>query len=119
MGYGSGIAMGCGVGHRCGLDPMLLWLWRRPVAAALIRPLAWELPYAEGSALKKKTKKPKQTNIVIKNCFLDFSLFIVLHLIAIQMPYMSEVYRRKRNYMTCSGSDNSGFKSRLYRELVL
>ena len=25
-------------------DPVLLWLWRRPAAAALIGPLAWELP---------------------------------------------------------------------------
>ena len=50
---GSSIAMRCCVGHRCGLDPMLLWLWRRPAAAALIRPLAWELPYAADAALKK------------------------------------------------------------------
>ena len=27
-------------------DPVLLWLWGRPAAAALIRPLAWELPHA-------------------------------------------------------------------------
>ena len=26
--------MGCGVGHRCGSDPELLWLWRRPAAVA-------------------------------------------------------------------------------------
>ena len=32
----------------------LLWLWRRLTAAALIQPLAWELPYAAGVALKKK-----------------------------------------------------------------
>ena len=35
-------------------DPMLLWLWYRLAAAALIQPLAWELPYAAGVALKKK-----------------------------------------------------------------
>ena len=34
--------------------PALLWLWYRPAAAALIRPLAWELPYATGVALKGK-----------------------------------------------------------------
>ena len=28
----------------------LVWLWRRLVAAALIRPLAWEHPYAAGAA---------------------------------------------------------------------
>ena len=32
-------------------DPVLLWLWCRPVAAAPIRPLAWELPYAVNAAL--------------------------------------------------------------------
>ena len=30
-------AMSCGVGHRRGLDPALLWLWRRPAAVAPIR----------------------------------------------------------------------------------
>ena len=53
--------MSCGVGHRHGLDPTLLWLWRRPVATAVIKPLAWEPPYAAGAALQrtKKTKKKK------------------------------------------------------------
>ena len=37
---------------------MLLWLWCRPAAAALIRPLAWEPPYARDVALKRqKTEK--------------------------------------------------------------
>ena len=45
--------MGCGVGHRCGLDPVLLWLWYRSAAVALIGPLAWEPPCAVGTALKK------------------------------------------------------------------
>ena len=43
----------CGVGPRCSLDPVLLWLWCRPVAADPIQPLDWELPYAIGAALKK------------------------------------------------------------------
>ena len=34
---GSGIAMSCGVGHRGGLDPRLLWLWCRLAAAAGIQ----------------------------------------------------------------------------------
>ena len=49
--------MSCGVGCRHGSDPMLLWLWRRLMAIALIRPLAWELPNAVGVALKKDKKK--------------------------------------------------------------
>ena len=49
--------MSCGAGHRCGLDPALLWLWHRPAAVALIRPLAWEPPHAVGVGLKSKKKK--------------------------------------------------------------
>ena len=52
--------MSCGVGLGCSFDPTLLWLWCRPVAAALIQPLAWELPHATSVALKKQ-KKPKKT----------------------------------------------------------
>ena len=29
------------LGHRYGLDPLLLWLWYRPVAAALFLSLDW------------------------------------------------------------------------------
>ena len=50
---------------------MLLWLWQRPAAAALIRPLAWEPPHA-GVALKRtkdktktKTKRNKQKNLAV------------------------------------------------------
>jgi len=55
--------MSCGVGCRHSSDPALLWLWCRPVAAALIGPLAWEPPYAVGVALEKaKRQTNKQTN---------------------------------------------------------
>ena len=47
--------MSCGVGHRGSSDLALLWLWHRPAATALIRPLAWEPPYATGVALKGQT----------------------------------------------------------------
>ena len=36
--------------------PALLWLWCRLAVTALIRPLAWEPPYAEGAALEKRQK---------------------------------------------------------------
>ena len=49
--------MSCGVGRRCGSDPMWRRLWRRPEAAGLIRPLAWKPPYAVGAVLKSKKKK--------------------------------------------------------------
>ena len=49
--------MSCGVGHRCGSDPALLWLCYRLAAVAPIGPLACEPPHAVGEALKKKAKK--------------------------------------------------------------
>ena len=55
--------MSCLVVLRNGLDPMLLWLWYRLAAAALIRPLAWELSYATGVVLKSQ-KKQKITRIL-------------------------------------------------------
>ena len=55
--------MSCGIGGRCGLDPelLLLWLWSRLAAVALIQPLAWEHPYAVGAAQEtaKRQKKKK------------------------------------------------------------
>ena len=61
--------MSCGVVCRHGSDPALLWLWRRSVATALIRPLAWELPYAAGAAqenVKKDKKKKKKKKRILK-----------------------------------------------------
>ena len=40
-------------------DPTLLWLWCRLVAPALIRPLAWEPPYAVGVALQMAKRQNK------------------------------------------------------------
>ena len=54
---GSGVAVSCGISHRCGSDLVLLWLWCRPAAAVPTRPLAWELPSSMGAALRKKKKK--------------------------------------------------------------
>ena len=58
-------------------------LWRRRAATALIRPLAWELPYAVGVALEKDKKRilhleNKIPFITVKNIvnlnFLDHKL---------------------------------------------
>ena len=65
-GLRTSIAVSSGVGHRCGSDPSLLWLWCRPAATAPIKPLAWEPPYAMGAALKK-VKKTKQNKNKQKN----------------------------------------------------
>ena len=58
--------MSCGVGHRRNSDTVLLQLWCRLAAVAPIRPLAWELPYAVGVALKSKNKCIKLRNKFIK-----------------------------------------------------
>ena len=60
VGQGSGVATSHGVGHRCGLDPTLLWLWHRPAAVASIQPLVWKLSYAKGAALKSKKQQKKK-----------------------------------------------------------
>ena len=36
-----------------GLGILMLYLWCRLSAATPVKPLAWELPYAAGAALKK------------------------------------------------------------------
>ena len=63
VGLGSGVAVSYGVGGRRGSGPELLWLWRRPVATAPIRALAWELPYAMGAALGKAKRQKEKKNI--------------------------------------------------------
>ena len=56
--------MSCGVGHRHGSDPALLRLWYRPAATALIRPLAWEPPYAAG-ADQETAKRQKKKDYIL------------------------------------------------------
>ena len=61
--------MSCGVGHRCGSDPVVLWLWlcHRLAATALIRPLTWEPLYADGVKDKrqKKKKEKKKSDMIL------------------------------------------------------
>ena len=73
----------CGIGHRCGSDPLLLWFLHRLAATALIRPLAWEPPYAVGVALEKYKKTKKFSDIIFiavatlvsgQPCFVDIFL---------------------------------------------
>ena len=60
--------MSCGVGHRSGLDPELLYLWCRLEAIAPIPPLAWELPYATPEAIirEKTLKTVNKTQVQIQ-----------------------------------------------------
>ena len=68
-------------------DPALLWLWCRLAAVALIRPLAWEPPYAVGAALKKKKKKKEKRKK--KNTSLEY--------LQIQRLF---AFKGKANYIT-------------------
>ena len=70
--------MSCGVGLRHGSDLALLWLWCRP--ADTVQPLAWELPYTAGTALKRqkiKIKvKIKSSGYVIRVNILKFCSYL-------------------------------------------
>ena len=57
---GCSLEASCSVSHRCSLEPALLWLWCRLAAAALIRPLTWELALAAGVSIKRKRKRKKR-----------------------------------------------------------
>ena len=59
--------MSCGAGCRCGSNLVLLWLWHRPGAAALIWPLAWEFPYATPVPPHKKNGEEEVNTKVIVN----------------------------------------------------
>ena len=54
MGEGSSVATSCGGGV---------------VATAPIQPLAWELPYATGAALKRQKKKKKEEEEIENSVF--------------------------------------------------
>ena len=79
MGQGSGVAVSSGIGGRHSSDLVLLWLWCRPVAIAPIRPLAWELPYAVGAALKRQKdqkKKKKRRRRRRRRTYIGFGLLV-------------------------------------------
>ena len=71
--------MSCGAGHRHNLDLALL-LWCRSAAAAPIQPLAWELPYVVGVALKSQKKKKKERKILLggpqSNYYSPYNIFL-------------------------------------------
>ena len=63
------MAMSSDVGPRRGSGLALLWLWRRLAAAAPTQPLAWEPPYATGTALKKAKIFFTQMDMIIKHYY--------------------------------------------------
>ena len=62
-----------------------MWLWRRPVATAPIQPLAWEPPYAAGSAQEiattttkdKRQKDKKNKSEKVKCCIISLICGII------------------------------------------
>ena len=95
-----------GIGCRHTLNLALLWLWHRPMAIALIQPLAWEFPYPVGVALKRQQQQ--------KNSYLCLNLYIVREEKSFS-PFLSRFLaetppcdkRRETNLslMTCIPSD--------------
>ena len=49
-------------------DLALPWLWCKVSTAVPIRPLAWELPYFAGAALKRQRKREKKTGTQTDIC---------------------------------------------------
>ena len=78
--------MSCGVGCRCGSNLALLWLWYRPAAVALIRPLAWETPYAAGAALKVKKQKDL-VYVYMLSCII-YHIYVVCVYMSIRLIYV-------------------------------
>ena len=62
VGWRSGIAVSCGLGHRLGSDSKLQWLWCRPGSCSSdsTPSLASKLLYAAGWALKNKKQTKKE-----------------------------------------------------------
>ena len=56
----------CAVGCRRSSDSTLLWLWCRLASVALTQPLARELPYATGVALKSNNNNKKCSKVCLK-----------------------------------------------------
>ena len=107
--------MSCGVGHRWSLDLALPWLWCRPAAVALIRPLAWEPPYATGVALAKKIKNKeikRQMYTIAHRSILQKTVWQFLKKLKMELPHdptihptpghTSEENHNSKRYMSTS-----------------
>ena len=70
----------------------MLWLWGRPAAAALIRPLAWEPPHAAGVTLKSKKRNLAPLQTVELDCH---------SLLKLQLPHLHHV----RSHLTGVSKD--------------
>ena len=71
--------MSCCVGHRYSSNSTLLWPWCRPAAATMIRPLAWELPYALGVTLKRQNQTNKKHMVTCFDLSSNLIFFLLLY----------------------------------------
>jgi len=106
----------CGVGCRSGSDPALLWLWRRPVATAPIRPLAWEPPYAAGAAqeiatITTTTTTTKKTKKIIKY------IYIYIYILSAEFPSWHSRNKTRNHELVGSVPDLSGLRIQCCYEL--
>ena len=88
--------MSGGVVCRHSSDSVLLWLWHRSAGVAPMQPLACELPYAAGAALKKNKNQTK-TKILKK----ILANLILLHIKMIKSFSRKCTVGFSRSYMMC------------------
>jgi len=60
------------------LRSLVAVLWCRPAAVALIRPLAWELLYAAGAALKRQKNSQTKKSLLYHNEAQIFQTLLLL-----------------------------------------
>ena len=86
--------MSCGIGHRHGSDPVLLWLWYRLATVAQIQPLAWGPLYAMGVTLKEKKLKKKRTIL------LEFPAGLVVKDLVLSLLWIGSLDHRNTGSLT-------------------
>ena len=87
---------------------MLLWLWHRQAAAALIWSLAPDLPYSAGEALKRKKK-------IYIYIYLYLYLYLSIYL-SISLSLSIYIYIREGAISSSSSSCSGSFYHQYYAE---
>ena len=75
----------------CGSDLVLLCFWCRPVAAAPIRPLAWEPPYAAAGGAQETAKRPKKKKKIELMNLGKMYVGVLCHVLFLQLSNMFEI----------------------------
>ena len=80
---------------------MLLWLWCRLATTALIRPLAWEPPYAVGEdqEMAKRQQQQKRQKDKKKSVLKTFTGGDTIHNHEIITEYHQRAYSKELNYL--------------------